>query len=126
MAKASCCPRWMMEYKGASSYRESSKLDFRIPYNRGKTQNALGSLRILWLSKKHNSHMLGQGEDEGIGKTLGFSMSLNHGKGFQMSINHVSVDFRGTGTLMPPRLPSHLSSLLISVSAPFFKWLLPT
>lgn len=44
MAEASCCPRCMREYNGASSYRESSKLDFRIPYNRGKTQTALGSL----------------------------------------------------------------------------------
>lgn len=59
--------------------------------------------------------MLGQGEEEVIGKILGFPLSLNHGKAFQISANHVSVDFGGTGTLMQRRS----SSYLLSLSAPF-------
>ena len=31
MVEASCCPRQMRGFNGASSYRESSKLDYRIP-----------------------------------------------------------------------------------------------
>lgn len=56
--------------------------------------------------------MLGQGEEEVIGKTLGFPMSLNHGKAFQISANHVSVDFGGTGTLRQILLPSLISAYL--------------
>lgn len=124
MAKASCCPRWMMEYKGPLPTGSLPSLTSGFLTTEAKLRMHLVHSGCFG-DQKNTIHTLGQGEDEGIGKTLGFSMSLNHGKGFQMSINHVSVDLRGTGTLMPPRLPSHLSSLLISVSAPFFKWLFP-
>lgn len=48
MAGMSCYPRKMRAYNGASSYRESSKLDFRIPYGRGDIRlHLVYSFRIL-------------------------------------------------------------------------------
>ena len=131
-------------YNGASSYRESSKLDFRIPCNRGKTQNALSSLgQDAFGYHRNSAHTsLGQVGEEVVEKTLGFPMSLNHRKAFLISTNHVPVpgaqgqrsgvltvshSFPGQTLSWGPaqaarpaaRTLLHLSSLLICVSAPF-------
>lgn len=49
---------------------------------------------------------VGQGGEEVIGKILGFPMTLNHGKAFLTSTNHIQVDFRDTrirgGSQAPP------------------------
>lgn len=48
MAGMSCYPRKMRAYNGASSYRESSKLVFRIPYGGGDIRlHLVYSFRIL-------------------------------------------------------------------------------
>lgn len=69
------------------SYRESAKLDFRIPYNKGKTLNALGSLsqdsffvlflffRILLV--KSNSHVRSW-ERGGYWEDTGLSHATKH------------------------------------------------
>lgn len=117
MAKATCCPRWMIRYiwdlflgslPSLTSGFLAAKTKVRI-----KSQNTLGSLSHLWsgcfwLSQKPHTNKLRPRAKGVIEKTLGFSMSQNHGNASLMSTNHVPV---------AECSQDHLSSLLIFVSA---------
>lgn len=51
MAEDSCFPRWLREYNGASSYRESSKLDQDSLQQRQNSEYPwFTQSRCFWLS----------------------------------------------------------------------------